>query len=79
MHCSMALPSKFFAALHGQSIVGSMCDYTKCRSLDLSVLVGMPSEVVSDHGTVPRPNHRKIGQFLASVLHYPLFKAIKRQ
>ena len=56
MLCSTALPSKLFAALHGQSIVGSMCDYKKCRSFDLSVLVGMPSAVDSDHGTVPRPN-----------------------
>ena len=56
MLCSMALPSKLFAALHGQSIVGSMFDYKKCISLDLSVLVGMPSGVDSVHGKVPRPN-----------------------
>ena len=39
MLCSMALPSKLCAALHGQSIVGSMGDCKPCRSLDLSVLV----------------------------------------
>ena len=39
MLCSMALPSKLCAALHGQSNVGSMCDCKPCRSLDLSVLV----------------------------------------
>ena len=43
--CSMALSSKFCAALHGQYIVGSMCICKKCRSLDLSVLVGMPVPV----------------------------------
>ena len=39
MLCSMALPSKLCAALHGQSNVCSMCDWNPCRSLDLSVLV----------------------------------------
>ena len=39
MLCSMALPPKLSAALHGQSSVGSMCDCKPCRSLDLSVLV----------------------------------------
>ena len=34
MLCSMALPSKLCAALHGQSNVGSMCDCKTCRSLD---------------------------------------------
>ena len=37
MLCSMALPSKLCAALHGQSNVCSMCDCNPCRSLDLSV------------------------------------------
>ena len=35
MLCSMALPSKLCAALHGQSNVGSMCDCKPCRSLVL--------------------------------------------
>ena len=35
MLCSMALPSKLCAALQGQSNVGSMCDCSPCRSLDL--------------------------------------------
>ena len=39
MFCSMALPSKSCAALHGQCNVGSMCDCQPCRSMDLSVLV----------------------------------------
>ena len=39
MLCSMALPSKLCAALHGQSNAGPMCDCNPCRSLDLSVLV----------------------------------------
>ena len=50
MLCSMALPSKLCAALHGQSNVGSMCDCNPCRSLDLSVLVEILSGVVSRHG-----------------------------
>ena len=54
MLCSMALPSKLCAALHGQSNVGSMCDCKICRSLDLSVLVEKLSGVDSDHGTGPR-------------------------
>ena len=45
MLCSMALPSKLCAALHGQSNVDSMCDCYPCRSLDLSVLVEMLSGV----------------------------------
>ena len=40
MLCSMALPSKFCAALHGQSNAGSMCDCKPCGSLDLSVFCG---------------------------------------
>ena len=52
--CSMALPSKLCAALHGQSNVCSMCDCKPCRSLDLSVLVEILSGVDSDHGTGPR-------------------------
>ena len=56
MLCSMALPSKLFAALHGQSNVGSMCDCKSCRSLNLSVLVEIPSGVDSNHGTGPRRN-----------------------
>ena len=56
MLCSMALPSKLCAALHGQSNVGSMCDCKSCRSLDLSVLVEILSGVDSDHGTGPRRN-----------------------
>ena len=47
----MALTSKLCAALHGQSNVGSMCDYKPCRSLDLSVLVEILSGVDSDQGT----------------------------
>ena len=54
MLCSMALPSKLCAALHGQSNVGSMCDCKICSRLDLSVLVEKLSGVYSDHGTGPR-------------------------
>ena len=50
MLCSMALPSKLCSALHGQSNVGSMCDYKLCRSLNLSGLVETLSGVDSDHG-----------------------------
>ena len=56
MVCSMALPSKLCAALHGQSHVGSVCDCKPCRSLDLSVLVEFLSGVGSNHGTGPRRN-----------------------
>ena len=52
--CSIALPSKLCAALHGKSNVGSMCDCYPCRSLDLSVWVQILSGVDSDHGTGPR-------------------------
>ena len=45
MLCSMALPSKLCAALHGQCNVGSMFDCKSCRSLDLSVLVEILSGV----------------------------------
>ena len=54
---SIALPSKLCVAPHRQSNVGSMCDCKPCRSLDLSVLVGILSGVDSDHGT----GHRKNG------------------
>ena len=54
--CSMALPSKLCAALHGQSSVGSMCDCKTCRSFDLSVLLEILSRVDSDHGTGPKRN-----------------------
>ena len=54
MLCSMALPSKLCAALHSQSNVGSMCYCKPCKSLNLSVLVGILSGVDSDHGTGPR-------------------------
>ena len=37
-----------------KSNVGSMCYCKPCRSLDLSVLVGILSGVDSDHGTGPR-------------------------
>ena len=56
MLCSIALPTKLCAALHGQSNVGSMCDCKPCRSLDLSVLVEILSGVDSNHGTGPRRN-----------------------
>ena len=56
MLCSMALPSKLCAALHGQSNSGLMCDCKLCRSLDLSVLVEILSGVDSDHGTGHRRN-----------------------
>ena len=52
----MASPSKLGATLHGQSNVGSMCYCKSCRSLDLSVLVGILSGVDSDHGTGLRRN-----------------------
>ena len=54
MLCSMALPSKLCAALHGKSNVGSMNYCKPCGILDLSVLVGILSGVDSDHGTGPR-------------------------
>ena len=53
MHCSMALPSKLCAALHGQSNIGLMRDCKPRRSLDLSVFVEILSGVDSDHGTGP--------------------------
>ena len=54
MLCGYALPSKLFAALHGQSNIGLMYDCNPCGSLDLSVLVEILSGVDSDHGTGPR-------------------------
>ena len=45
MLCSMALPSKVCAALHGQSNIGSMRDCKPCRILDLSVFVDILSGV----------------------------------
>ena len=56
MLCSIALPSKLCATLHGQSNVGSMCDCKPCRSLDLSILVRILSGVDSYHGTGRRRN-----------------------
>ena len=53
---SMALPSKLFASLHGQSNVCSMCDCKSCRNSDLSVWVKILSGVDSNHGTCPRRN-----------------------
>ena len=50
MLCSMALPSKFCEALHSQSNVCSMYNCKPCRSLILSVLVGILSDD-NDHGT----------------------------
>ena len=54
MLCTMALPSKLCAALHGQSNIGSIRDCNPCRSLDFSVLVETITGVDSDHGTGPR-------------------------
>ena len=54
--CSMTLSSMICAALDGLSRAGSMCDSKKCRSLELTVLVGMPLGVDSYHGTGPRGN-----------------------
>ena len=48
MLCSMVLPSKVCAALHGQSNVASMCDCKPCRRLDLKL-----SGVDSDNVTGP--------------------------
>ena len=62
MLCSMALPSKLCAALHSQSNVGSMFYCKPCRSLDLSVLVGILSEIDSDQSTVPRRNGSAISR-----------------
>ena len=56
MVCSMALPSKLCAALHGQSNVGSVCDCKPCRSLDLSLLVEILPGIESNHVTGPRRN-----------------------
>ena len=56
MVCSMALPSKLCATLHGQSNVGSVCNCKPCRILDLSVLVEILSGVDSNHDTGPRRN-----------------------
>ena len=58
MLCSMALPSKLCAALHSQYNVGSMCYCKPFKNLDLSVLVGILSEVDSDYGTGSRRNGR---------------------
>ena len=58
MLCSMALPSKLCAALHGHSYVGSMYVCKTYRSLDLSVLVEILSGVDNDHGKGPRRNGR---------------------
>ena len=54
--CSMALPLKLCAALHGQAYVDSMCDCKTCRSLDLSLLGEILSGVDSGNGTGPRRN-----------------------
>ena len=54
MLCSMVLPSKLSASLHGQSNFGAMCDCKPCRSLDLSVVVEILLRVDSDHSTGPR-------------------------
>ena len=56
MLCSMTLRSKFCAALHSQSNVSSMCYCKPCRSLDLSILMGILSGVDSDYGAGPRGN-----------------------
>ena len=49
--CDIALLSKLCAALHGRSVIGSMCDCKTCRCLDLSVLVGLSEgTTVSNHG-----------------------------
>ena len=53
MLCSMALPSMLCAALHGQSNVASIYVCKPCRSLDLSVLVGIISGFNCDQGKVP--------------------------
>ena len=50
------LCSQSYAARHGQSKVGSMCDCKTCGRLDLSVLVEILSGVDSDHDTGPRRN-----------------------
>ena len=49
----MTLPSMICAAPDGRSSVVSMCDSKKCRSLEFSILVGMPLGVDSYHGTGP--------------------------
>ena len=51
MRYSKALPSKLCAALHSLSNVASMGNCKPCRSLNLSVLMGIPSGDDSDHGT----------------------------
>ena len=56
MLCSIALPSKLCAALHGESNCGFMCNCKPCGSLDLSVLVEILLGVDSYHGTGPRGN-----------------------
>ena len=71
MLCSIALPSKLCAALHGQSNVGWMCVCKPCRSLDLSVLVEILSGVDSDHGTGPRRYHVAVSP---RVQHYGQYK-----
>ena len=60
MLCSMVLPSKLSAALHGQSNVGAMSDCKPCRSLDLSVVVEIIPGFDNDHGTGPRMNRMVI-------------------
>ena len=54
--CSMTLPLMICAALDVKSIVGSICDSKKCRSLEMSVLVSKPFGVDSYHGTGLRGN-----------------------
>ena len=53
MLCNMALPSKLCAVLHSQSNVGSMCYCRPCRSLGLSVLVGILSGLTMTMVQVP--------------------------
>ena len=52
----MTKPSIICASLDGKSIVGSMCDSKKCRSKELSVLVGMSLEADSYQETGSRGN-----------------------
>ena len=72
MLCSMALPSKLCSALHGQSNVGSMCDYKPSRSLNLLVLVETLPGVVSDHGK----GHRRYGSVNLRSTLCPIYKVM---
>ena len=54
--CNIAFPSTTWTASDGLFVTSSIPDSRLWRSVDLSVLVGMPSAVARDQGTGPRGN-----------------------